>query len=104
MINLDKLSDLLIGLGFLLLILAISLHLQKINIRDENSNFLQKTSLTERDAAILNALKNNRKDYHFTTSFIPGIGIINDPQSYLKQWEDSAASQDNQRSQGDSNP
>ena len=44
-------------------------------------------ALEARNFAIRNALKNNSNDYSFTTNFIPGIGIIGNPQSYLDKWE-----------------
>lgn len=50
-----------------------------------DSSLLAKTSLAERDAAITEAKKEGKKEYSYTTHFIPGIGYITDPQAYLKQ-------------------
>lgn len=48
-----------------------------------------KTSLTERDLAIEEAIRQGKKEYSFETNFIPGMGRISDPDQHLKDWQKS---------------
>lgn len=48
------------------------------------------SSSTERDIAIQEAIKQGKKDYSYTTNFIPGVGYISDPAAYEKSFEDQA--------------
>jgi hypothetical protein len=48
-----------------------------------------KTSLTDRDVAIRQALEKGETTYRYETSFVPGVGTIADPQSYLADLQDS---------------
>lgn len=57
------------------------------------SNTFQKTSLTERDVAIKEAIQNGRNTYTYTSRFIPGIGLVDDPEAYKSQWEKENLSQ-----------
>ncbi len=56
-----------------------------------------KTSLTERDIAITEAVKNGKKEYTFTTRFIPGVGVITDPEAYKKEWEQQLQEDSNKK-------
>jgi|GEM_PF-6588897 len=56
-----------------------------------------KTSLTERDIAIAEAVKNGKKEYTFTTRFIPGVGVITDPETYKKEWEQQLQEDNNKK-------
>lgn len=51
------------------------------------------TSLTTRDLAMSEAIQAGRKEYSFTTNFIPGIGDIGNPEAYKKDWEARAKAQ-----------
>ena len=55
------------------------------NLKDTRSiiSSVSTTSITQRYFATEQAKREGRKTYSFTTSFIPGIGIISDPQAYL---------------------
>lgn len=46
-----------------------------------------KTSLTERDIAIAEAIKEGKTEYSFTSNFTPGIGRIVNPDKYLEDWK-----------------
>lgn len=48
-----------------------------------------KTSLTERDLAIQEAIRQGKKEYSFETNFIPGMGRINNPEQHLEDWQKS---------------
>jgi len=63
------------------------------NSRKSGSALAFKTSLTERDLAIDQAIRDGKKTYTFTTHFIPGIGYINDPQAYQQQTLDQLQQQ-----------
>jgi len=46
-------------------------------------------SVIERKLSIEEAQRSGQKTYQFKTNFIPGIGIITDPQAYQDQWQKS---------------
>lgn len=50
---------------------------------------LYKTSLTERDLAIEEAIRQGKKEYSFETNFIPGMGRISNPDQHLEDWQKS---------------
>ncbi len=54
-------------------------------------------TIMDRKLAIQQALKEGKKEYSFTTNYIPGIGQINDPQAYLNQQEENAKKQLNSK-------
>jgi len=54
---------------------------------------LEKTSITERDLAIAEAIRLGQKEYSFTTNFIPGMGRISDTGRYQEEWQKNAEKQ-----------
>lgn len=48
-----------------------------------------KTGLTARDAAVESAKRNGRQDYQFQSNFIPGLGVIDNPEQYKQDWQNS---------------
>jgi hypothetical protein len=56
---------------------------------DNSTDQPYKTSLTERDLAIEEAIRQGKKEYSFETNFIPGMGRISDPDQHLKDWQKS---------------
>lgn len=45
-------------------------------------------SVIERKLSIEEAMKNGQKTYQFRSRFIPGIGIITDPEAFLENWQE----------------
>ncbi|MCR4278261.1 MAG: hypothetical protein NUV80_00165 [Candidatus Berkelbacteria bacterium] len=60
---------------------------------------LTPSSLTERNIAIKAAKESGRTDYSYTTHFIPGIGIIANPQDYLNQMNTKVSEGETQSSE-----
>lgn len=58
-----------------------------------NSNTTVSPSVIERKLSIEDAIKNGQKTYQFRSGFIPGIGIITDPEAYLKELEENSKEQ-----------
>jgi len=81
--NIEIVAQYTLLASILVLVLGVTSFLDSKN----QSAPLDKTSLTERDMAIQNALSSNTQTYSFDTKFIPGIGYIDNPQQYLKDWE-----------------
>lgn len=87
MIDWERYSAWFLVLGLLIFSLGIFSYFST----GSNNNMSRKqTSITERDVAMAEARSNGQKEYSFTTGFIPGIGIITDPEAYKKTWEESS--------------
>lgn len=43
--------------------------------------------IIERKLAIEEAERKGEKTYSYTTRFIPGIGVISDPEAYKEDWQ-----------------
>lgn len=69
--------------GALLFLLGLAQVLPK----SSQQTRLFKSSQTERDLAIERAKQSGQKQYLYKTNFIPGIGVIADPQRYKADWE-----------------
>jgi len=82
----ENLSVNVLILGAIVFVLGLVSYFTNNSI--EFASTVKQTSVTQRDVAIAEAKKNGKKEYTFTTNFIPGIGIINDPAAYKKAWED----------------
>lgn len=66
------------------------------NLSNKNNlhkNSFIKTSLTERDLAIADAIKNNKKEYSYESNFTPGVGRINNPEKVLNSPNTNSSSE-----------
>lgn len=75
---------LIFSLGLIILIWGIFNHFFPSS--DDQKRI--ETSNTQRNLAIEEALKRGEKTYQFETNFIPGIGVVNDPEAYREQLEE----------------
>lgn len=91
-----SLPELTLVIGILILILGGVNYYKNNKIESTASGELGLTStnaalsLTERKLAIEQAIKEGKKEYSYTTNFIPGLGRVGDPDAYMKEWEKEA--------------
>ena len=78
--NTENVATITLWLGMLVVVIGGLEYGQK---NHNNPRTPVSTSITQRYFATEQAKREGRNDYSFTTSFIPGMGIINDPQAYL---------------------
>ncbi|HUD20809.1 MAG TPA: hypothetical protein VMQ44_01940 [Candidatus Saccharimonadales bacterium] len=92
---LNALGNFLILIGIIFLAVTLYGRFYKTPVSTATQSQLTNTrdpgfsTLKERQLAIDDAIKNGQKTYSFTTSFIPGIGYISDPDAYKTQWLNS---------------
>lgn len=86
--NISIITDGFLVLGSLVFVLGL---LSYLDVPEQTaSNLPVKSSLTERDVAIADAIEKGQKEYTYTTRFIPGIGMISDPNIFKENWERQA--------------
>lgn len=102
---------LIYNFSYLILLIGIAVFLFGIinffHSKSVKQDIVIKTSLTERDIAIADAIKNGKKEYSYETSFTPGVGRIINPDAYKDQWQKNAEqsiNEQNIQTQGSQNP
>jgi hypothetical protein len=81
-------ADFLLVMGIIVLILGF-MHHTSSGVKAQVDNHWQLSpTLPERQEAQEQAISEGKKEYNYTTSFIPGIGVMSDPKTFLQQQED----------------
>jgi len=73
--------------GLLILLAGLANYISSNGSRN-SAVWAGRVSVIERSLALERARSLGEREYTFTTNFIPGIGVINDPGIFLQGWKD----------------